>query len=197
MNGRRSKARTLKGNHKMGREKGKISLKPTNKEEREIDKDETCFDCGVKNKNVGEGTSGISMFMIEMELFTFSYNTWGFKKSRELKADEMVLHVGNGVRVAVRDLGHFDLCLPSNLYLTLDNACLIISITRNIVLVSRSRKSGLYFKSVDYNVHSFLKGIFYFEARPINGIYELNLDDTSNHKSLYHVNTKRIKQGLN
>nr|KAJ0187467.1 hypothetical protein LSAT_V11C900461410 [Lactuca sativa] len=61
--------------------------------------------------------SVISIFMIEMVLFTFSFNTWvfdtgcgnhicnslhGFRKHRELKIDEMVLHVGNGAWVAVQ-----------------------------------------------------------------------------------------------
>nr|KAJ0200916.1 hypothetical protein LSAT_V11C600338470 [Lactuca sativa] len=113
-----------------------------------------------------------------MGLFTFSSNTWGFKKSKELKTNEMVLHVGNEARVANQSIGYFDLCLPSGLYLTLNNVYLVTSITRNIVSVSRLRKSGFNFQFVDENIHSFLDGIFYFEARPINEIYELNLDDT-------------------
>nr|KAJ0195595.1 hypothetical protein LSAT_V11C700371250 [Lactuca sativa] len=166
----------------------------------------------LKNKKAGEGPSIISTLMIEMGLFTFSSNTWvldidcgthicnslhGFKKSRELKTDVMVLHVGNGAQVAVQEIGHFDLHLPSGLYRALNNVCLITSIARNIVSVSYLRKSGYDFKFIDDNIHSFLKGIFYFEARPINAIYELNLDDTSNNKSLYHVNTKRLKPNLN
>lgn len=165
----------------------------------------------MKNKKVGEGPSGISILMSEMGLFTFSSNTWvfdigcgahicnslqGFRKSRELKIHDMVLHLGNGARVAVQAIGHFDLCLPCGLYLTLNNVCLITSITRNIVSDSRLRKSGFNFQFVDDNIHSFLNGILYFEARPINGIYELNLYDTSNDKYLYHVNTKWIKQEL-
>ena len=70
--------------------------------------------------------------------------------------------------------------------LTLNYVCLITYITRNIISVSPLRKSGYDFKFVDDNIHSLLNGIFYFEARPINGIYELNLDDTSNDKSIYH-----------
>ena len=105
--------------------------------------------------------------------------------------------MGNGICVMVQNLGHFDLCLPSGLYLTFEYVFLVTSITRNIISFSRLRKSGYDFKFVDDNIHSFLKGIFYFEARPINGIYELNLDGISNIKTLYHVNTKRIKPDLN
>ena len=69
----------------------------------------------------------IYIFMIEIRLFTFSYNTWvfdtgyvthicnllrGFKKSRELKADEMVLYVCIRARVSVQAIGQFDLRLP-------------------------------------------------------------------------------------
>ena len=225
---KKNQGKYSKGKPQAGKGKGKKAPQnPPPKKKEKVAKDDTCFECGVvghwkrncpkylaelKIKKVGEGPSGISIFMIEMGLFTFSSNTWvfdtgcgthicnslqGFRKSRELKTDEMVLHVGNGARVAVQAIGHFDLHLPSGLYLTLNNVCLITSITRNIVSVSRLRKSGFNFQFVDDNIHSFLNGIFYFEARPINGIYELNLDDTSNDKSLYHVNTKRIKQGLN
>nr|KAJ0209623.1 hypothetical protein LSAT_V11C400180030 [Lactuca sativa] len=128
--------------------------------EGQVSKDDTCFEYGVvghlkrnchkylvelKNKKVGEGPSGIFIFMIEMVLFTFSSNSWvfdtrcgthicnslqEFRKSRELKTDEMVSHVGNGARVAVQAIRHFDLHLPYGLYLTQNNVCLITSITR-------------------------------------------------------------------
>nr|KAJ0219462.1 hypothetical protein LSAT_V11C300122340 [Lactuca sativa] len=104
----------------------------------------------LKNKKVGEGPLGISIFMIEMGLYNFLSNTWvldigcgtricnslqGFRRSKELKTYEMVFHVGDGARVAVQVIGHLHLCLP--------------------------------------------------------------YDDTSNDNSLYHINIKRIKQGLN
>ncbi|KAL7583186.1 hypothetical protein Lser_V15G44918 [Lactuca serriola] len=104
----------------------KASQNPPPKKKEKVAKDDTCFKFGVvrnwkrncpkylaesKNKKAEEGPSGTSIFMIEMGLFTFSSNTWaldtgcgtyicnwlqGFIKSRELKTDEMVLHVGNG-----------------------------------------------------------------------------------------------------
>nr|KAJ0188966.1 hypothetical protein LSAT_V11C800388920 [Lactuca sativa] len=46
---------------------------PLNKTEK-VAKYDTFFECGV----VGEGTSGISIFMIEIRLFIFSSNTWVF-----------------------------------------------------------------------------------------------------------------------
>nr|KAJ0206220.1 hypothetical protein LSAT_V11C500244340 [Lactuca sativa] len=106
---------------------------PPPKKKEKVAKDDTCFECGV-----------------------------GFRKSKELKVDEMVLHVGNRARVVVQDFGNFDLCLPSGLYLTLDNVCLVTSITRNIISVSHLTKSGYDFKFFDDNICSFLKGIFCF-----------------------------------
>ena len=197
------------------------------KKKEKVAKEDACFECGVighwkrncptylaglKAKKAGEGTSGIYIFMIEMGIFTFSSNTWvfdtgcgthicnslqGFRRSKQLKAGDMVLHVGNGAKVAVQALGNFDLCLPNGLYLKLDNVCLIPSLTRNIISVARLKQSGSTYQFVDDNIHSFMNGMFYFEARPINGIYELNLDCSSNNNSIYHANTKRVKYDLN
>nr|KAJ0208644.1 hypothetical protein LSAT_V11C400177410 [Lactuca sativa] len=196
---KKNKGKNFKGKPQASKGKGKKAPQnsPPNKKEK-VAKYDTCFKCGVvrhwkrncfkylaelKNKKVGEGPS-------DTGCGTHICNSLqGFRKSKELKAYEMVLHVGNGARVAVQALGHFDLCLRSGMYLTLDNVCLITSITRNIISVSCLRKSGYDFKFVDDNIHSFLKGRFYFEARPINGI-ELNLDETSNNKFLYHAQTR-------
>nr|KAJ0208450.1 hypothetical protein LSAT_V11C500247590 [Lactuca sativa] len=137
-------------------DKGKRKKSPQNpppKKKENVAKDDICFQCGVivqwernflrylvelKNKKVGEGTSGISTFIIKMGLFTFLSNTrvfdigcgtnicnslHGFRKSRKMKKNEMVLHVGNGARVVVQATRHFDLCLPFGLYLTLNNVC--------------------------------------------------------------------------
>nr|KAJ0204171.1 hypothetical protein LSAT_V11C500258580 [Lactuca sativa] len=102
-----------------------------------------------------------------------------FRKSRELKANKIVLHVGNGEWDAIQEIGHFYLCLPFCMDLTLINVCLITYIIKKIILVSHLIKFAFKFQFVNDDVHSFLDGIFYFEARPINRIYELNLDETS------------------
>ena len=217
----KAKTKFVKGKGK------KVAPVPQPKKKDKVAKEDVCFECGVighwkrncptylaglKAKKAESGTSGIYMYMIEMGIFTFSSNTWvfdtgcgthicnslqGFRKSKQLKAGEMVLHVGNGAKVAVQALGYFDLCLPNGLYLKLDNVCLIPSLTRNIISVARLKQSGFTYQFVDDNIHSFMNGMFYFEARPINGIYELNLDCSSNNNSIYHANTKRVKNDLN
>nr|KAJ0211716.1 hypothetical protein LSAT_V11C400204140 [Lactuca sativa] len=40
------------------------------------------------------------------------------------------------------------------------------------------------YQFIDDNIQPFLNEVFYFAARPINGIYELNIDDSSNNKSI-------------
>nr|KAJ0191599.1 hypothetical protein LSAT_V11C800425560 [Lactuca sativa] len=107
------------------------------------------------------------------------------------------LHVGNGARVAVQAIGNFELCLPSILYLKLDNVCLITTITSNIISVLHLIKFDFNYQFVNDYIHSLLNGVLYFKARQINGIFELNLDDSSNNKSIYHVNKKSLKQDLN
>ena len=225
---KKTKGKNFKAKPQGGKGKGKNVSKPQQPKKKEkVAKEDACFECGVvghwkrncptylaglKTKKAGEGTSGISIFMIEMGIFTFSSTTWvfdtgcgthicnslqGFRRSKKLKAGDMVLHMGNGAKVAVQEIGTFEMCLPNGLYLLLDNVCYIPSLTRNIISVSRLKQSGFNYQFVDDNIHSFLKGIFYFEARPANGIYELNLDCSSSNNSIYHVNTKRVKYNLN
>lgn len=188
----KKKRKNSNGKPQVGKGNGKKApqyLPPKKKEK--VDKDETCFECGVvghwkrncpkcpielRNK-AEDGTLGIFISMIELRWFTFSSNTWvfatgcgthicnllqRFRKSRQLKKDEMVVHVGNGARVAVQALGYFDLCIPFGVYLTLNNVYFITSINKNIISLSCLRKSGYDSKFVDDNIHCFFNLIFYF-----------------------------------
>ena len=47
------------------------------------------------------------------------------------------------------------------------------------------------------NLNAFKNGIFYFEARPINGIYEINIDCKSKENSIYNTSDKRGRSDLN
>ena len=85
-----------------------------------------------------------------------------FRKSRQLKKNEMVVHVGNGAHIGIQAIGYFDLCIPFCMQLTLNNVYLITSINGNIISLSCLRKSSYDFKFVDDNIHSFLNVIFYF-----------------------------------
>lgn len=39
--------------------------------------------------------------------------------------------------------------------------------------------------------------MFYFEARPVDRIFELNIDCSSKNNSIYHGSTKKVKYDLN
>ena len=91
---KKNQGKYSKGKPQAGKGKGKKAPQnPPPKKKEKVAKDDTCFECGVvghwkrncpkylaelKIKKVGEGPSGISIFMIEMGLFTFSSNTWVF-----------------------------------------------------------------------------------------------------------------------
>ena len=120
----------------------------------------------------------------------------GFKRSKQLNKGDLELHVGNGAIVAVKALGTFDLLLPNGLYLTLYNVCYAPSLTRNIISVARLKESGFYFTFDNECIFVYKNSMFYFEARPHNGIYEVRLKDSSNQGSIYNTIAKRPKCDL-
>ena len=109
----------------------------------------------------------------------------------------MVLHVGNGATIAVHAHGNLELCLPSGLNLYLNNVYYVPTLTRNILSVSLLKQSAFNYQFMNDNLHVFKNGIFYFEARPINGIYEINLDCKSKDNSIYNISDKRGRSDLN
>jgi hypothetical protein len=207
-----------------GKDKGKqVAKTPTPKKSGKVPNDDPCFECGVvghwrrncptylaelKKKKAGEAsTSGIYM----IELYTFSTNSWvfdtgcgthicnnvqGLRRSKLLKPGDLDLHVGNGASVAVEALGTFELLLPNGLYLILDNCCYVPSLTRNIISVARLKESGHTYVFVDDSIRVFKNDILYFEARPHNGIYEVDLKRSLDNSSIYVTNTKRPKHNL-
>jgi len=88
---KKTKGKNFKAKPQGGKGKGKNVSKPQQPKKKEkVAKEDACFECGVvghwkrncptylaglKTKKVGEGTSGISIFMIEMGIFTFSSTT--------------------------------------------------------------------------------------------------------------------------
>ena len=101
--------------------------------------------------------------------------------------------MGNGAKVQAQALGDYDLLLPNGLYLTLNNVVYVPSLTRNIISVARLKQSGFTLRFNDDAIHAFKNDMFYLEARPQNGIYEVKLDSSINDGSIYHTNTKRLK----
>ncbi|GJS24950.1 zinc finger, CCHC-type containing protein [Tanacetum coccineum] len=107
-----------------------------------------------KKKQVGSASSS-GIFIIE--LFAFPNKSWvydtgcgtnicitkqGFREARKLKQRALYLYVGNGVRAQVEAIGSFDLVLPNDLVICLDNCHYAPSILRGVVSVHRLVENG-------------------------------------------------------
>ncbi|KAD4982077.1 hypothetical protein E3N88_18748 [Mikania micrantha] len=158
------------------------------------------------NKANGAGPSGISIYVIE--LFTVSSNTWVFdtgcgyhiinvlqkpEKWKKLKQDDMELIVGDGKRVPVLATGTYHLTYPSGLVLTLNNCLFAPGLTRNIISVSLLFEQGFKYVFNGIAISTYLNDVFYFEAKPRTGIYEIDVQPNNN---IYNL-SKRIKSGIN
>ena len=118
----------------------------------------------------------------------------GLRKIKRLKQGDLELHVGNGERVAVKAVGEYVLLLPSGLELVLNNVHFIPSLTRNIVSVTALREQGFKYVFNGDFISAYLNELFYFEAKPHNGIYEI---DVQNSNRLYNISSKRKKLDFN
>lgn len=57
--------------------------------------------------------------------------------------------------------------------------------TRNIILVAHLKQFCI--------IHVYQNDIFYFEARHLDGICEVKLDNSSKNSSIFHTSTKKLK----
>ena len=117
----------------------------------------------------------------------------GLRKSRSLKSGVMDLHVGNGARAPVIAIGSYELTLSNGLVLVLDNVHYAPSITRNIISVDRLRDIGYKLMFTEIGITVSKDNLFYFNAIPRNGIFEIVMDDIS----VFTCATKRTKYDLN
>ena len=211
-----------KGKAPVAKGKGKqVTRTPPPAKKEKVAANDTCNLCGkighwkrncptylaeLRKKRTDASTSGI--YVITVNLFNFTPNSWvldtgcgthicnclqGLRDRRSLQQGEVILQVGNGAHVAADSIGTFDLLLPSGLHLLLTNVVYAPSLTRNILSVDRLRQSGFMYRFINEFIHAFYNNVFYFEARPINGIYEINLDCPI----VNNINTKRVKYDLN
>ncbi|KAJ9547812.1 hypothetical protein OSB04_020355 [Centaurea solstitialis] len=205
--------------------KAKVGSSNKGKGKGKIPDDAVCFNCNQKGhwkrncpallaemkkqKAIEAGTSG----MFTIDLFTYDSDSWvldtgcgthicttfqGLRSEERLKPGQMELRMGNGAKVAAVARGIYDLELPNGLTLSLSKCLFVPSITRNIVSFSQLRKAGFMFIfSDDDSILAYLHNVLYFVAKPHNGIYEIDLQNSRNYESMYNVNNKRIKRGLN
>ncbi|GKC40081.1 zinc finger, CCHC-type containing protein [Tanacetum coccineum] len=162
-----------------------------------------------KRKNASiASTSGI----FTIELYAFPNKTWvydtgcgthicntsqGLRGSRKLKHGALSLYVGNGMRAAVEAIGSFDLVLPSGLIIVLDNCYFAPTITRGVVSISRLVNNGYIHTFMNYGIFVSKDNVFYFNAIPCDGIYEIDMHNLyPNVSSMFNVSNKRAKHAL-
>ncbi|GJX22475.1 hypothetical protein Tco_0226920 [Tanacetum coccineum] len=153
-------------------------------------------------------TSGI--FTIELYAFrnkTLVYDTGcrthicntsqGLRESRKFKHRALSLYIGNGMCAAVEAIGSFDLILPSGLIIVLDNCHFAHTLTRGVVSISRLVNNGYIHTFMNYGISVSKDNVFYFNAIPRDGIYEIDMHNLyPNVSSMYNVSNKRAKHAL-
>ncbi|PWA63339.1 zinc finger, CCHC-type [Artemisia annua] len=168
-----------------------------------------------QQSEAGQPNSSSGAFFI-IELFSLSHklNSWvydtgcgihicntlqGFREERKLAYGEQFLHVGNGAPARVEAIGIFNLVLPSGLVLSLNNCHYAPSIVRGVISLSCLLDLGYHHTISSNGISVSLNGVFYFKAIAVNGIFELDMNDNDNafnNNSMYSINHKRIKKGL-
>ncbi|GJX31960.1 retrotransposon protein, putative, ty1-copia subclass [Tanacetum coccineum] len=98
----------------------------------------------------------------------------GLRESRKLKHGALSLYMGNGMRAAIEAIGSFNLVLPSGLIIILDNYHFAPSVTRGVVSISRLVNNGYIYTFTNYGISVLKDNVFYFNAIPKDGIYEID-----------------------
>ncbi|GKC18632.1 retrotransposon protein, putative, ty1-copia subclass [Tanacetum coccineum] len=162
-----------------------------------------------KRKNASmASTSGI----FTIELYAFPNKTWvydtgygthicntlhGLRRSKKLKHGALSLYIGNGMRAAVEAIGSFNLILPSGLIIVLDNYHFALTVTRGVVSISRLVEKGYIYTFTNYGISVLKDNVFYFNAIPHDGIYEIDMHNLYPIvSSTFNVSNKRVKYSL-
>ncbi|GJW22839.1 retrotransposon protein, putative, ty1-copia subclass [Tanacetum coccineum] len=133
-----------------------------------------------KGKNKGKGKNLKKNIAI-------TSGTSGLRGIQKLNKGALDLYVGNGNRSAVEAIGSFDLILPSGMVLVLDNCHFAPSITKGVISLSRLWDNGFLHKFTDYGVISVYKdNVFYFNAIPRDGIFEIDMHNRKCIAKLQH-----------
>ncbi|GKC10611.1 retrotransposon protein, putative, ty1-copia subclass, partial [Tanacetum coccineum] len=142
-----------------------------------------------------EELSCVSCSVVEEKEASWLYQF--FREAWKLKQGALYLYVGNGVRAQVKAIRSYDLVLPNVLVICLDNCHYAPSITRGVVSVHRLVENRFVQCFTDFGILVSKNNMFYFNAIPSNGIYEIDMNDlVPNVNSIYNVSTKRAKHNL-
>ncbi|GKE07440.1 retrotransposon protein, putative, ty1-copia subclass [Tanacetum coccineum] len=99
----------------------------------------------------------------------------GLGERRKLKHGALSLYMGNGMRAAVEAIRNLDLICPSGLIIVLDNCHFAPTVTRGVVLISRLVNNGYIHTFTNYGISVSKDNVFYFNAIPRDGIYEIDM----------------------
>ncbi|GJW08676.1 zinc finger, CCHC-type containing protein [Tanacetum coccineum] len=119
------------------------------------------------------------------------------KRSKKLKHGALSMYIGNGMRAAVEAIGSFDLILPSGLIIVLDNCHFTHTVTSGVVSISHLVENGYSHTFMNYGISVLKDNVFYFNAIPHDGIYEIDMHNLyPNVSSTFNVSNKRVKYSL-
>ncbi|GKE68019.1 hypothetical protein Tco_1526091 [Tanacetum coccineum] len=99
----------------------------------------------------------------------------GLRESRKLKHRALSLYMGNGMRATVEAIESFGLILPSGLIIVLDNCYFATTVTRGVVSISCLVNNSYIHTFMNYGISVSKDNVFYFNAIPRDGIYEIDM----------------------
>ncbi|GJV59192.1 retrotransposon protein, putative, ty1-copia subclass [Tanacetum coccineum] len=121
----------------------------------------------------------------------------GLKRSKKLKHGALSLYMGNGMRTTIEAIRSFDLILPSGLIIVLDNCHFTLTVTRGVVSISSLVENDYSRTFINYGISISKDNVFYFNAIPHDGIYEIDTNNLyPNVSSTFNVSNKRVKYSL-
>ncbi|GKB10248.1 zinc finger, CCHC-type containing protein [Tanacetum coccineum] len=108
----------------------------------------------------------------------------GLRESRKLKHGALSMYMGNGMRAAVEAIRSFDLFLPSGLIIVLDNCHFAPTVTMGVFSISRLVNNGYIYTFTNYGNSVSKDNVFYFNAIPRDGIYEIDMHNLYSNKRM-------------
>ncbi|GJV64937.1 zinc finger, CCHC-type containing protein, partial [Tanacetum coccineum] len=152
----------------------------------------------LHEKGIPKKSATPAVFAIRGGCGIHIYNTTqGLRRRRKMKHGALNLYVCNGMRAVVEPIGSFDLILPNGLVIVLDTCHYAPSIIRGVFSVSRLIDNGYMHTFLNYGISVMKDDVFYFNAIPRDGIYEIYMQNIyPNVSSIYNVSNKRAKRAL-
>nr|GEX74643.1 hypothetical protein [Tanacetum cinerariifolium] len=118
----------------------------------------------------------------------------GLRENKKLKHAPLSLYMGNGMRAAIEAIRSFDLILPSGLIIVLDNCHFAPFVTRGVVSIYHLVNNGYIHTFTNYGISVSKDNVFYFNAIPPDGIYEIDMHNLYTNKHMDKLQRDGILQ---